>query len=148
MLHCSRVSVAAVFIVAVAACDDSTTEPPAGDPTHWSAELVAEGDATLAGTASVASLASELAATIEIVEGPASAVHAWYIGEGECGGEEGRVGDAEDYPLLELDEEGEAVVEAEVAAGLDPDGEYHVAVLASDDDDTVVACGALVVDDE
>lgn len=134
-------------LLTLAACDETTTEPPV-DPVIWTAELAGEGEAELAGAISVESTATQYTASIELEGAADGAEYAWYVGAGPaCGDVEDRIGDAGDYPVLEADEEGLAAGEATVAGALDPEVEYHVAVLSSDEEATVLACGELVAED-
>lgn len=132
-------------IMTLGGCD-STTDPPL-QPVTWTAELIAENGSELAGSLTLESTATMFVAEIEVEEAAEGGAYAWYVGEGAtCGEAEDRIGDAEDYPELELDANGAGSAEATVTASLDSDESYHVAVLSSDEDPVVVACGELATD--
>lgn len=128
-----------------ASCDDSPTTPA---PILWVGDLAATNDSDVTGVASVEAYAALFTASVVIDGGVEGAAYPWHVGEGQtCGEVEDRVGDADDYPPLEPNEEGAASAEATISQVLDPDASYHVALLASDEDDTVIACGELTVEE-
>lgn len=147
MTHRTSVAVGVLVALGTGGCGDSPTVPPPA-PTHWVGELAAEEDVPLEGTVTVESTALEFTAGIEISGGVEGTSYAWYVGTGAtCGDPETRLGDPGDYDALEPNEDGEASAGATIAEGLDEDSEYHVAVVAEDEDETLLGCAELTVDD-
>lgn len=128
--------------VALSACDDDPIEPIA--PVEWLAELAGDID----GIAAASSAGSAFDAAIEIEGADADAVFTWAVAAGTCATPGARVGAADDYPDLEVGEDGTAAAEAEVNAGLDDEDDYIVRVLdESGEGPVTIACGALEVDE-
>jgi hypothetical protein len=133
----------ALAVAVVLGCESSPVDPPAGS-LLWATELEAEGEIPLSGSAEAESTASEALVSIHVSGGDVGETYTWYVGSGaECGDSEARLGDAEDYPLLELDAEGAASAEASLDTGLDADDDYHVVVWTHEDNPALVACGQL-----
>lgn len=147
MAHRTSMAVGVLVAVATVGCGDSPTVPPPV-PTYWVGELAAEEDVELEGTVTVESTTLQFTAEIETSGGAEGTSYAWYVGIGAtCGDPETRLGDPGDYDALEPNEDGEASAEATIAEGLDDDSEYHVAVLADDEGETLLACAELAVVD-
>jgi hypothetical protein len=134
-------------VLGATACDDDPTEPI--DAVEWTAELAGAGEyADVEGLAAVTSTATSFDAAIEIAGAEADAVFAWLIAEGTCAEPGDRVGAADRYPELEVEQDGTAAAEADVTAALDEEGDYIVSVVdESGAEDVTVACSAIVVDE-
>jgi Cu/Zn superoxide dismutase len=152
MIRTSAMATAAFVSVALAGCDDSPTVPdPGTDPTVWVAQLEAQGDFEVTGTATFESTEDGSEVSIEIEEAAEGQEHFWYVGTGAtCGEPDTMIGEAGDYPALEPNGEGVGTAEATLDQGLDAEETYHVAVLIpgeGEEEDTLVACGELTVED-
>lgn len=129
--------------IVLAACDDDPVEPIV--PVEWLATLT--GD-EIDGIASASSAGNAFDAAIEIEGAEADAVFTWDVSAGTCAAPGARIGAADDYPDLEVAEDGTAAAEAEVSAALDEEGAYIVRVRDETGQAAVtVACGALEVDE-
>jgi hypothetical protein len=137
-----RLALIAFAATAVMACDDDPTEP---DTFTFEGELAGAGEFDeVSGLAEVIATTSSFVAGVEIADGPEDAVFAWTLMEGTCADPGDAVGAAASYPELEVDAEGEAAAQANIAASLDEEEDYIVVVMdESGDEPVTVACGAL-----
>ncbi|MDQ3138317.1 MAG: hypothetical protein M3Q93_12135 [Gemmatimonadota bacterium] len=68
--------------------------------------------------------------------------HPWHVHRGQCGTDQGVVGQADAYEVLEVEGNGEAEAEATLAVPAPRTGQYYVDVHASPSNmGTLVACG-------
>jgi superoxide dismutase, Cu-Zn family len=87
-------------------------------------------------------------ATVAIAGDQPDAVRPWHVHEGSCAGGGAIVGNAADYPMLNVGADGNGSSSADVASPLDAGGSYHVNVHASTTEmATIVACGELARQD-
>ena len=71
-------------------------------------------------------------------------VHPWQLHHGQCGSDDGVVGDAGAYHALKVDDYGRASSSATLSMTMPTTGSYHVSVGASAaNPETIVACGNL-----
>jgi hypothetical protein len=113
----------------------SITSPPnlAGavqmDGTAW----MASGDET-----------NETRVHIEIANASPGGTHPWEVQRGRCGSSGDPFGSPGDFEPIEVDDDGQATVTADIPMSLPRDGEYSIEVLASPSNrDLVVACANL-----
>lgn len=70
--------------------------------------------------------------------------HPWHVHVGQCGNDQGILGEAQAYPLLEVRNNGEAEASAELGIPVPASGQYFINVHASPNNlGTIVACGNL-----
>ncbi|HEX6104194.1 MAG TPA: hypothetical protein VFZ26_01340 [Gemmatimonadales bacterium] len=70
--------------------------------------------------------------------------HPWHVHVGQCGNDQGILGSAEAYPLLEVGGNGRAEARAAVDIPVPTSGQYFISVHASPNNlGTVIACGNL-----
>ena len=70
--------------------------------------------------------------------------HPWHVHVGQCGNDQGILGSAEAYPLLEVGGNGQAQATAVVPVAVPTSGQYFVNVHASPNNlGTIIACGNL-----
>lgn len=146
-----RVAVPSALIVtalAFTACDDDDLVDP--DPAiTWEAELAGTGayeDVT--GAAAAVSNSTAFAAEIAIENAAVDAVFTWAVMEGTCAAPGDRVGAADAYPNLEVDDDGAATAEADDTVAMDEEGDYVVIVTdESGEAPVTVACAALAIAD-
>jgi hypothetical protein len=149
MSHTRRFASLAISLLSssfiLAGCDDDPTNPVT--PVEWEAAVEGEGEfADIEGIAAVSAVATSFDAAIEIANAEADAVFAWHVADGTCAEPGDRIGGADRYPDLEVEEDGTAAAEADVTAALDEEEDYIVSVLdESGAEPVVVACGTLEV---
>lgn len=119
------VLVGAMF--ALAACDSSSDE---GQTLQWEADLVG-GVAypDVDGTASVIATSTVFTASIQISNAEPDDIFTWQVAAGSCTAPGARVGTADLYTDLEVDDDGDASEEAVVSAALNDGGDYIALVL-------------------
>lgn len=84
------------------------------------------------------------AVTVRVEDATPGSEHPWHVHRGRCGSGGGIVGDASDYPPLEIGDEGSARAVATIDVQLVDDDPYHVNVhLSPQAMGTIVACGEL-----
>lgn len=139
-----RLALIVFAATAVVACDDDPTDP---DTLTWEADIEGVGEFDeVTGIAEVVSGTSSFVAGIEIAAAPADAEFAWTLRAGTCAAPGAAVGAAAGYPALEVDDEGAADAQANIASTLDEDEDYIVFVTDESGEESVtVACGALTV---
>jgi hypothetical protein len=70
--------------------------------------------------------------------------HPWHVHVGQCGNDQGILGGAEAYPILEVGGNGQAQADAELALPVPGGGQYFINVHASPENlGTIIACGNL-----
>jgi hypothetical protein len=70
--------------------------------------------------------------------------HPWHVHVGQCGNDQGIFGDADDYPVLEVEGNGQAEETAELDVAVPTSGQYFINVHASPNNmETIIACGNL-----
>lgn len=143
-----RSAVLIVTALVFAACDDDDIVDP-DPPISWEAALTGTGNfEDVTGAAEVISNSTAFAAEIAIDDAPADAVFAWAVMEGTCAAPGDRVGAADAYPDLEVNDDGAATAEADDSVALVEDDDYIVVVTdESGDDPVTVACAALELQD-
>jgi hypothetical protein len=126
---------------------DETPEIPA---TRWQGAITSppnlQGAVQMDGTAWMASgnESNQTRVHIEIENAAPGGTHPWEVQYGRCGADGDLFGSPDDYEPIEVDDDGEAAVTADLDMSLPRDGEYSVEVLASAmNRDLVVACANL-----
>lgn len=90
--------------------------------------------------------AGEVQASVQIRNSVVGLEHRWQIRRGDCGTAVGNdVAPTSSNTPLRVAADGTASVSATLPIGLPIDGQYHVSILRSRSDDTVIACGVLEV---
>lgn len=137
-----------VLAAALVGCGD---DDELGDDQERSADLDGLGDFdNLDGDANVrwTEGTTGFIATIDLENDTPGQVRPWHVHFGTCGSGGEIVGSAEDYPLLEIGEDGRAVATATVDERLERNVDYHVNVHLSEAElGTIIACGDLEEDD-
>ncbi|MGH7475111.1 MAG: hypothetical protein ACRELD_02385 [Longimicrobiales bacterium] len=83
--------------------------------------------------------------TTAVTNATPAATHPWHVHRGSCGSGGPIVGDAADYPLLEIDADGQDRAVATIDVQLEDDEDYYINVHESPQRmSSIVACGALV----
>lgn len=137
-----------VLVTALVGCGD---DDDFGDDQEMSADLDGrpgftqlDGDATVRWTEGT----SGFIATIDLEGDEPGQIRPWHVHYGTCGSGGDIVGSDEDYPRLEIDDNGQGLATATVAEQLVSGDLYHVNVHLSEEDmDTIIACGDLEDDD-
>jgi hypothetical protein len=126
---------------------DETPEIPA---TRWQGPITTPpnlaGAVQMDGTAWMAAgdETNETRVRIEIENAAPGGMHPWVVQRGRCGSDGDLFGSPDDYEPIEIDDDGQAEVTAEIPMSLPRDGEYSIEVLASPTNrDLVVACANL-----
>lgn len=89
----------------------------------------------------------EFDTAVEIRNDEPGAVRPWHVHFNDCATGGGIVGLDDDYPRLEVDEDGTATASVTVPQRLEPGAPYHVNIHLSDDElETIIACGDLELD--
>ena len=140
-------------MVVLAACSSRGEENDSDDidfdATDWSAQLSARLSSGVTGTASGRSVgfvggAGTATASVEIRGAAPGARHPWHVHSGTCATGGPIVGEANDYPVLEIEADGTDEATAAIEAGMNDETRYHVNVHRSAADLTVISCGDLV----
>lgn len=141
-------------IVALAACSGNPDPDDVGDPdtgaTDWSVQLESRAGTDVRGSATVQSVvledvAATTVATVRITGSTVGSRHPWHVHSGTCATGGPIMGDASEYPVLDVGADGEASEDADLGIGLDEDANYHVNIHRSPSDlGTIIACGNLV----
>jgi len=125
-------------------------ETPDIPATRWQGAITSppnlQGAVQMDGTAWMASGEenNQTRVRIEIENAAPGGTHPWEVQRGRCGSEGDLFGSPDDYEPIEIDDDGQAAVTAELDMSLPRDGEYSVEVLASAANrDLVVACANL-----
>ena len=119
--------------------------------TRWNATLATP--ASLAGATQVRGNgwmgadegdAARTKAFVAIVNAVPGGRHPWHVHVGQCGNDQGILGPAEAYPILEVKDNGRADRSAELNIPVPTSGQYFINVHASPNNmGTVIACGNL-----
>ena len=142
----------ALALVGLAACsarEDEDDDDIDFQATDWSAQLSSRAGTTVTGSATSRSVglgggSGSSTASVEIRGAVAGADHPWHVHSGTCATGGPIVGEANDYPMLEVEPDGTADATAAIGAGMSEEGSYHVNVHRSAADmGTIVACGDL-----
>jgi len=119
------------------------------DATDWSTQLSSRAGTTVTGSATSRSVGIEggsgtATANIEVRGATAGARHPWHVHSGTCATGGPIVGEADDYPVLEIEADGTDEATAAIEAGMSDERSYHVNVHRSPSDlGTIIACGDL-----
>lgn len=90
--------------------------------------------------------AGEMQASVQIRNSVVGLEHRWQIRRGDCGTAVGNdVAPTSSNSLLRVGSDGTASITATLPVTLPVDGQYHLSILRSRSDDTVIACGVLEV---
>lgn len=91
--------------------------------------------------------AGEMQASVQIRNSVVGLEHRWQIRRGDCGTAVGNdVAPSSSNAVLRVGADGTASVTATLPIALPVDGQYHLSILRSRSDDTVIACGVLEVE--
>jgi hypothetical protein len=86
--------------------------------------------------------ASKTQAHIEIANAVPGARHPWHVHIGQCGSDQGVLGEPDAYPVLKVGGDGKAKADAYLPMPTPQTGQYYVDVHASSGNpQTLVACG-------
>jgi hypothetical protein len=155
-MHTSRLVTLAVSALALAACNPFHREPvtevsrDANVNARWRGSLVTP--ATLAGAVQMNGAAtmqpgrggSETDVSLNLANATPRGRHPWQVHRGQCGADEGILGDAGAYRPIEIGDDGRGRATATVPMPMPTTGSYFVTVRASAANaETVVACGNL-----
>lgn len=113
---------------------------------EWSAQLQPTSS-PVSGTVSLRPTADRLQtrAAVTLQNSVTGLIHRWEIRPGACGEDTAAaLGEAAAYGTLDVKPDGTAALEATLAFLVPVGGTYHVNVLRSRTDDTVIACGMLM----
>jgi hypothetical protein len=143
----------AASAVVLAGCGRGGGGSSAAAPAVAPAPPAAEWDATLQPTSSPVSGTVTLRptadrkqtrATVTLRNSVTGLIHRWEVRPGACGDDTAAaLGDAAAYGTIEVKPDGTAEAETTLAFLVPSGGTYHVNVLRSRTDATVIACGAL-----
>ena len=87
---------------------------------------------------------SRTGAAVTITNAVPGGRHPWHVHIGQCGNDQGILGAADAYPLLEVGGNGQAQASAAVAVAVPTSGQYFINVHASPNNlGTIIACGNL-----
>lgn len=119
------------------------------DATDWSAQLTQREGSGVDGSATARSVgldggAGTATSTVEIRDATAGALHPWHVHTGTCASGGPILGEANDYPVLEVEADGGDEATASISTGMSDGQRYHVNVHRSPADLTVISCGDLV----
>lgn len=138
----SKLGAVAFIAVLAGACDD---DPVAPDPAVYEGEVEGVGDfSALNGEVAFDAAATTLDVSVRLADYPdQGGGFPWILREGTCADPGDALGELDDYPVIELDEEGEW--SDVVTASIDNDEDSYVFELrrSADDGETVIACGDL-----
>ena len=117
------------------------------EATDWGAQLSERLNSNVSGSATtrtaVVGSGGTSTANIEIRGATPGARHPWHVHTGTCASGGPIVGEANDYPVLEIGTDGTDDATAAIEAGMSDEGRYHVNVHRSPTDLTVISCGDL-----
>lgn len=137
-----KLAAVACIAVLAGACDD---DPAGPDPIVYEGEVEGVGDfSELNGEVAFEATATTVDISVSLADYPDQGDgFPWILREGTCATPGDALGELDDYPLIELDEEG--VWGDEVTASIDDDEDSYVFELrrSAEDDETVIACGDL-----
>lgn len=152
MRAASGLTAGAFLLLVLGACSLDVQQPQS---TLWEGQLSPTGpESTLSGNAAAIVREETTEAGLEVNGGEAGDRWIWRLREGTCDSPGPALASADQYPVLEAEEQTDAVAPGPVvkASGetvlgltLDSDGAYHVVVAAEEAPDTLLACGDLSV---
>lgn len=140
----TTVAFALAAMLAVAGCSDSSPVDPTPDPPVYQGDLTpTEGFPDLEGSVVLTIVEGgtfEIAVSMESAPDPAEGGFPWILRSGTCAAPGDTLGDWEEFPAIELDEEGEWLAEIDIALG-DEAERYVIDIRRSADDlETHLAC--------
>jgi hypothetical protein len=119
--------------------------------TRWNATLATPAE--LAGASQVRGAgwmgadqkdSSRIAASVSVSNAVPGGRHPWHVHVGQCGNDQGILGDAQAYDLLEVRGNGQAEASATLDIPVPVSGQYFINVHASPENlGTIIACGNL-----
>ncbi len=151
----SRLLIAGLLLVATAACGKGKTSqapaPLAAAAAVPNVTLVATlqpFNSPVSGEARLrpGRTASEVQASVKIINSVVGLEHRWQIRRGDCGTSVGNdIAPTSSNTPLRVSADGTASATATLPITLPVDSQYHLSILRSRSDDTVIACGVLEV---
>ena len=137
----TRMAIAASLLAAACASGGGGTE----GIVDFTAQLQPTSGNQVRGTAHAVTAVGETAVTIEIENASAGAHHPWHVHTGTCGNSGPPVGGGSNYPVLDVDADGDVRAVATIPVQLNDDDAYIVNVhLSPQAMGTIISCGALV----
>ena len=138
----TRIIAALGAVIVLAGCGSAPNtriEPDAAARRYeWRASLVTP--AALAGAMQVRGST----VTVELTNATPGGSHPWHVHHGRCGGNGPIAGDPSAYPLLSVDNDGNARATATLDIALPSSGDYYVNVHAlATNMNTIISCGNL-----
>ena len=138
-------------MVVLAACSGRGESNDPGDAdfdaTDWSTQLSARASTSVTGASAARSVGygttGTSSASIEIRGATPGARHPWHVHTGTCATGGPFIGEASDYPVLEVGTDGTDEATAAIGVAMVDDAPYHVNVHRSPSDLTVISCGDL-----
>lgn len=135
---------ALVLLAAMAGCVN--LDVASSSPLVWNTTLApTSAYPDVSGQAAVVSQASGTSVGIQINGATAGAQHVWALRFGTCATPGQRIGDAADYPALDVSTTGTASAQTLLGLQLDASAAYLIDVRAAASDTARVACGNLIV---
>jgi len=138
------------LMIGLAACSSSGSnetgdiDPVSDRVGDWSSNIQPVGNFTVRGTAKAQSVGVGTGITISIEGAAHHAQHPWHVHRGVCGDNGPIVGDANNYPTLNVSMEGRASADATIGTSLNERDSYYVNVHKSPTElGTIVGCGKL-----
>jgi hypothetical protein len=132
------------FVLAAAAAGCVNLDVGTAPPVTWATILAPTlAYPNVSGQGAVVSQANGTSIGIQINGATAGAHHAWGLRLGTCAVPGQQMGDAADYPSLDVSTSGSASAQTLLGSRLDPAGAYLIDVRVSATDTTRVACGNL-----
>ena len=151
-----RVLLFAASTLALAACNPFHRDPvvevsrDANANTRWRGSLATP--AGLAGAVQIGGTATmtpdgdpqKTRVAVNVSNATPGGVHPWQLHRGQCGADEGIVGNADQYKSIKINDEGRASAAATISLETPTTGSYYVSLGASGANaETIVACGNL-----
>jgi hypothetical protein len=151
-----RVLLFAASALAFAACNPFHRDPvvevsrDSNQNSRWRAALVTPAD--LAGAVQIKGSAAmvpdgnrdKTRVSLDVSNATPGGVHPWQLHRGQCGSDEGMVGNADQYKSIKINDDGRATGSATLEFETPSTGNYYVSVGASGaNPQTIVACGNL-----
>lgn len=112
--------------------------------TNWTAVLTGVDGSPVAGTAVVAAVTPDsLRASVRVTGAQAGAEYPWMVHRGTCGANGAVFGNVEQYPNIQVGQDGTGQATALLAMAVPAEGDYSVHVHKSTTDLALIACGTL-----
>jgi hypothetical protein len=155
-MRTSRVLLFAASTLVLAACNPFHRDPvvevsrDSNQNSRWRAALVTP--AGLAGAVQIKGSAAmvpdgnrdKTRVSLDVSNATPGGVHPWQLHRGQCGADEGMVGNADQYRSIKINDDGRATGSATLELVTPTTGSYYVSVGASGANaETIVACGNL-----